>query len=142
MVLNAVLELWDLPGGRQRERTEPELSRAGLGRKSPLSLPESRPVSGRREGQSGWSLRPAYPAPPFCLGVCPGSSEHRAYSKCCQQWKLSEGARKRARGRGQDSRPPVPVLPTPPSLMCCFILPFGKERGCPLSGMCPETTEW
>lgn len=130
------------PSGQAEGEDKAGAQQGWLREEEPAVTSRKPPVSGRREGQSGWSLRPAYPAPPFCLGVCPGSSEHRTYSKCCHQWKLSEGARKRARGRGQDSRPPVPVLPTPPSLMCCFILPFGKERGCPLSGMCPETTEW
>lgn len=44
------------------------------------------------------------------------------------------GGEERARQWARTPWPPVPVLPTPPSLICCFILPFGKERGCPVSG--------
>lgn len=104
-------------------RAQPSLSREGEPAVTSRKL--GLPLGGEKVRVIGLCARLL--GPPFCLGVCPGSSEHSSYSKCYHQWKLSEGARKMARGRGQDSRPPVPVLPTPPSLMCCFILPFGKE---------------
>lgn len=134
VVGNPLAELWNLQArrgwwrwGAKARESSTEL--AWGGGRTCCHFPKAGPASRRGEGQSGWSLWPAYPTPPFCLGVCPGSSEHRIYSKRCHQWKLSEGAKKRARGRGEDSRPPVPVLKPPPqpSLMGCFLLPFGKE---------------
>lgn len=64
-------------------------------------FPKTRPASRRGVDRSP----PTQSVPPCCLGVCPGSSEHGTYSKCCNQWKLSEGAKK-----GPGLRAPVPVL--------------------------------
>lgn len=53
------------------------------------------------------------------------------------------GGEERARGRDQHSRPPVPVLPTPPTPPCLSVVLsyLSVKRGCPPSGMCPETTK-
>lgn len=97
------------PRGREKERTKLELSRAGLGRKSPLSLPESRPASGRREGQSGWSLWPAYPPLPSASGFAQALRSTELTVNV-----VTSGNSQRGRGKGleEGARTPGPQFPS------------------------------
>lgn len=145
--MSPLLGLWGLQWGREREKRKLEGAQPSWFRQSSeepavTSGKLGLPPGGEEVRALQRSLR-RLPCPSLPPGVCPGCAEHRIYSKCCHQWKLSEGARKRARGRDQHSRPPVPVLPTPPTPpgLSTVSSSLSVKRGCPASGMCPETTK-
>lgn len=135
VVLNAVLELWDLPAGRQRERTKPELSRAGLGRKSPLSLPESRRSPGGEKVRAVGPCGPPTPPLPSASGFAQALRSTELTVNV-----VTSGNSQRGRGKGleEGARTPGPQFPScqHPPVSCVALSYLLVKRGDALSLGC------
>lgn len=110
MVVKPLLELWDLQArGVGRESFRESSAELAWGGRTCCHFPKAGPASRRGEGQSGWSLWPAHPTPPFCLGVCPGASETEFTVNV-----VTSGNSQRGRGKGleEGARTPGPQFPS------------------------------